>query len=466
MENEPGKSQGLSERATIADAVAQRKLTLALSYIIFFSVLNGTMFNVSIPDIGREFDLLPSKVSWVISGYIILFALGTVTYGKLADSRPVKNLITFGLILFSAGSLVGFLARWYPMLVAGRMLQASGAGAIPALAMLVATRYFPADIRGRSLGIFASTVAFGAAVGPLVGGFITGTFHWRYLFLISMLAPAAIPLLRRTLPDEEKQEARFDAAGAALVSSAVSALLLSVTFGSWPAFSAAFVLGAWFILHIRRASAPFVSPALFQNRRYRIAIISTFLTVGTVFGMMFLVPLMLRALNNAGAGLIGMVMFPGALSAAVLGVVAGKLSDRKGSVPVVQTGQALLILGFFLLSTLAGGSPWAVSLNLVVCYAGFSFLQSSLAHTVSSTLPREQMGIGMGMYNLALFMSGAFSAALIGKLLDLAGDRGPVDPAVDLPSTSPYGSLFLLLALIVLAAAALFHATFRAKVRS
>ncbi|MDH4163610.1 MAG: MFS transporter [Nitrospirota bacterium] len=456
---------GFTPQTTITDTSVQRKLTIALSSIIFFSVLNGTMFNVSIPDIGREFNLLPSQVSWVVSGYIILFALGTVIYGKLADNLPVKNLITFGLILFSTGSLIGFLARWYPMLIAGRMVQASGAGAIPALAMLVTTRYFPADIRGRSLGIIASTVASGAAVGPLIGGFITGTFHWRYLFLISLLALFAIPHLRGLLPDEEKHAVRFDKSGAVLLSFTVAALLLSVTLGALPAFGAACVLGTWFILHIRRADAPFVPPALFRNRKYRIAVIATFFTVGTVFGMMFLVPLMLRALNNAGAREIGLVMFPGALSAAILGVAAGKLSDKRGSVPVVRIGQALLIAGFFLLSVLAGNAPWIVALNLIICYAGFSFLQSSLAHTVSATLPREQMGIGMGIYNLVLFMSGGFSAALIGKLLDLTGGRASANAVSDLPAASSYSVIFLLLALVVLAASALFHTAFRAKDR-
>lgn len=442
--------------AVITEPAAQRKLALALSYIIFFSVLNGTMFNVSIPDIAREFHLLPSEVSWVVSGYIILFALGTVTYGKLADSRPVKNLITFGLILFSFGSFIGFLAQSYPALIAGRLLQASGAGAIPALAMLVATRYFPASIRGRSLGIIASTIAVGSAIGPILGGFITGSLHWRYLFLVSTFALPAIPLLRRILPDEEKQKARFDTAGAVLLSSSVGALLLSITSGSWPILGAAFCLGAWFILHTRRSAEPFVSPRQFQNRQYRVTLISAFLTVGTVFGMMFLVPLMLRALNNAGAEMIGMVMFPGAVCAALLGVVAGKLSDRKGSVPVVLIGQGLITTGFFLLSALSGQALWVISMALVFCYAGLSFIQSSLAHTVSTTLQREYMGIGMGMYNLVVFLSGAFSAALIGKLLDAGGGRGagPV-------TAGPYSIHFLVLGIVVIAAAALFYSAFR-----
>ncbi|HAS52805.1 MAG TPA: MFS transporter, partial [Nitrospiraceae bacterium] len=80
------------DATTVTDPTAQRRLTILLSVCIFFSVLNGTMFNVSLPDIARQFHLLPSQVSWVVSGYIVIFAIGSVTYGRLADSSPVRNL--------------------------------------------------------------------------------------------------------------------------------------------------------------------------------------------------------------------------------------------------------------------------------------------------------------------------------------------------------------------------------------
>lgn len=450
-------------QAVITDPAAQRKLTLSLSFVIFFSVLNGTMFNVSIPDIAKQFDLLPSQVSWVVSGYIIIFALGSVVYGRLADSRSVKNLITVGLVLFSAGSLVGFSARWYPMLIIGRMVQASGSGAIPALAMLVATRYLPADIRGRSLGVIASTVAFGAAVGPMLGGFITGTLHWRYLFLFSVLTLAAIPFLRRFLPDEAGRRTAFDITGALLMAGSIAGFLLFITNPHPWLLACGAGLAIWFLLHIRRAHDPFINPALFRNRRYRTTVIATFLMVGTVFGMMFLTPLMLRGLNGLGAGGIGMVMFPGAMGAAILGFFGGRLSDRKGSVWVVHAGQALLICGFLLSSVVAGSSPVAVAAALILCYAGFSFLQSSLAHTVSGMLPREQMGIGMGVYNLTTFMAGAVNAALIGKILDHTRGQAALNPLAGSAAAGPYSNLFLLLAAVVAIAAAIFRAAVRGR---
>jgi DHA2 family metal-tetracycline-proton antiporter-like MFS transporter len=450
----------------ITDPLAQRKLTLALSFVIFFSVLNGTMFNVSIPDIAKQFDLLPSEVSWVVSGYIIIFALGSVTYGRLADSHAVKNLITIGLVLFCAGSLVGFMAEWYPMLIIGRMVQASGSGAIPALAMLVATRYFPAEIRGRSLGVIASSVAFGGAVGPMLGGFVTAAFHWRYLFLFTLFTLAAIPFLRRFLPEEEERRSAFDMAGALLMAGAVGGFLLFITIPDWRLLAASAGLALWFYRHIKGAKDPFINIALFMNHRYRTAVIATFFMVGTVFGMMFLTPLMLRDLNGLGAGGIGMVMFPGAMSAALLGFFGGRLSDRKGSVWVVGAGQALLFSGFLLLSSVAGRSPVAVAAALILCYAGFSFLQSSLAHTVSGMLLKAQLGAGMGIYNLMTFMAGAVNAALIGKILDHTRSHGPLNPLNAFAAAGPYSNLFLFLAAIVLFAAGIFRVAVRGRTDS
>ena len=152
-------------------------------------------------------------------------------------------------------------------------------------------------------------------------------------------------------------------------------------------------------------------------------------------------------------------MFPGAMSGAVSGTIGGRFVDKKGSTPVIFTGMIMLFTGFILLSTLAGLHPGVIALNLVLCYMGFSLLQSSFAHVVSSTLPADQLGIGMGVYNLFFFMSGAFSAAFIGKLLDISKDITPINPLTVTLSAGPFSNLFLLLALIVFSAASFFYVT-------
>jgi DHA2 family metal-tetracycline-proton antiporter-like MFS transporter len=446
---------------TVEDKI--QKIILPLICIIFLSVLNGTMFQVAVPDISAEYRLLPSEVSWVMTGYILVFAVGSLMYGKLADIYPVKSLITTGLLLMNAGALFGLFSTQYFILIMGRLMQAAGGAAIPALAMIAATRYFPSDLKGKVLGIIASTVALAAGTGPILGGFISGTLHWRYLFLTTLLTVFAIPFLRRFIPDEKRRKHSFDTAGAVLIACSTSLLLVFVTQGRFWTLPAAVIMLALFYFHIRRTESPFVSPVLFSNRIYRNSIITTFLSIGTVFGMMFMVPIMLSDLNGLDANSIGLAVFPGAASAVIMGVIGGRLCDRKGSRLVVYTGSGLMIAGFVILSTSAGYAPWIITLELIISYAGFAFLQSALPHTISDVLSAGQTGIGMGIFNLFFFISGAFSTAGIGRVLDFRSSGFCLNPLNPHADGWIYCNIFIMLAVIVSAAVIIFHMTVARK---
>jgi DHA2 family metal-tetracycline-proton antiporter-like MFS transporter len=437
------------------------KITFPLSFIIFFSVLNGMMFQVAIPDISAEFNLLPSEVSWVMTGYILVFAVGALIYGKLADIYPVKRLITIGLILMNAGSMLGLFSQWYPMLITARLIQAGGGAAIPALAMIVVTRYFPANLRGNMLGIIASTVALAAGLGPIMGGFVSGTFSWKYLFLFSLATLFVIPSLRRILPDEKKIPDTFDTAGAVLIGGGLSSLLIFITQGNKWFLAASVIMTVYFIFHIKKAADPFVNLSLFSNKHYRNTVMTTFLSIGSVFGMLFMVPIMLRDLLDLSSNSIGLTLFPGAMSAVLAGVIGGRLSDRKGSRFVVYLGSSILISGFLALSTVAGQKAWIVASALIVSYAGFALLQSSLPHTISISLSKDQTGIGMGIYNLLFFISGAFSTAGIGRLLDFGSTGFCLNPINACIEGWIYSNIFIMLAAVVTASAFLFYITFK-----
>jgi DHA2 family metal-tetracycline-proton antiporter-like MFS transporter len=440
-----------------------QRITFPLCAIIFFSVLNGVMFNVAIPSIKAEYGLIPSEASWVMTGYIIIFALGSIIYGKLADSRRVRDLITLGLLLFNAGSFIGIFSVNYPMLIAARSIQAAGASAIPALAMIVATRYFPPHLKGRVLGAIASTVAFSGGVGPVLGGFIAGAFHWRYLFPPTLITLIVLPHLRRMLPHTMPEGRKFDLRGAVILGLGVALVLVFVTEGITYALVAGSALLLWFIVHIYRTGVPFIKPALFHNRRFRNSIILTFIATGAVFGMFFMVPIMLNDIYGHGPKMIGLVMFPGAMSAAFVGTYGGRLADKKGGRFMVFVGVALYITSFVILSSIAGQGALPVGIALVMSYIGFSFLQSSLPHTVSSELPPEDTGIGMGIYTLFFFIAGAFSAAVIGRVLDLGSAGFCLNP-LSLscgPRVWLYSNIFLALAFVLFLGAVLFWRTFR-----
>jgi DHA2 family metal-tetracycline-proton antiporter-like MFS transporter len=135
------KEKKMSQTNLMEEQQHREKLILVLAFALVISVMNSTMFNMAIPTITKEFGLLPSQAGWIVTGYIIVYAIGSVMYGKLADRYKLKNLITIGLVFFAMGSMIGFTAASFKMIVAGRILQAMGASVMPATSMIIPTRY-------------------------------------------------------------------------------------------------------------------------------------------------------------------------------------------------------------------------------------------------------------------------------------------------------------------------------------
>jgi len=434
------------------------RLLPLLCWCVFCSVLNGTMFNVAVPDIARDFLLTAADVSWVITGYIVIFAIGSISYGKLADSSPVRRLLTTGLLLFNAGALLSLVANSYPLLVAGRLLQASGGAAIPALVMIIATRFAPAEKRGRVLGAVGATVAFAMGLGPLVGGLLAGELHWRWLFALSFATLPAVPLLALSLPQEQTRPLHFDLSGACWLTLLVASLLTGMTSARPLFLGIAFLFALGLFRRQKRAEHPFIPLRLLRDGSYRRALLVTFLAMGTVFGLLFAIPLLLRQVHNVSTSAIGLLIFPGAFSASLTGLLGGRLTDRRGATPVALLGLSTLACGQLLMGLVAGIGPAAVLLLLIPCYIGFSLLQPALGKTVSLLLPAGQSGIGMGLYNLVYFISGAFGTALAGSMLT---SFGPGASWMGGPALAPYGALQFLLALACILAALVFWFSFR-----
>ena len=395
----------------------KKKIIFLMCSVLLFSAMNGTMFMIAIPDIASSFSLSPSQVSWVVTGYIILYAVGALMYGKLADIYPLKTLLTFGIGFFVAGSLLGFFAPTYLIVIIGRMIQAAGAASIVALAFIVPTRYFPEE-RGKVLGIVSSTMAFASGIGPVIGGFVAGALNWQYLFLISALIIITLPFFRKWMPEEKKKEGKVDILGAFLIAIAVATLILFITVFVWWYIVVSIVFFSLFAWRIYHSDNPFIHPDLFKNVPYRITIMAGFFGIMVMFGMMFMMPLLLSEVNGLNTLFIGLTLFPGAMAAAYIGKWAGELTVNRGNKQVVYIAFTLMTIGFLLLSTFTGSRTWVISVVVIISYIAFPFIQTGTASLISTVLPKDEIGVGMGIYNLFNLMSGAFGSAIIGKILD------------------------------------------------
>lgn len=420
------------------------KLIRILAFTMILSSMSATMFNIVLPEISKQFQLSISQVSWVSSIYMLIYAIGSVIYGKLADTYKLKNLLTFGLLLFFVGSIAGLSAQAYWMVLLGRVLQAAGAAVIPATAMIIPVRYFPVENRGRALGITATGLAIGNAIGPVVSALIVSVFHWRWLFCIPLLILVTLPLYRKYLGNEQSHGGRIDWYGGGLLAGTVALLLLGVTQGGWIYGLGSLILFLLFLLRIRSAKEPFVQPRLFRNSSYTIGLVLGMFIVSVGYALPFLTPQLLSDLNGLTPGWIGFVMVPGAVVTAMLGRRGGKLADTRGTRFLFYAASTLLLLCFALLSTFAGISPLFITLFLIFGNVGQMFMQISLSKTISLSLPKEQTGVGMGMFSLLNFLSGAIATGVYGKAVDLGGGSSwnPLNP---FQGASTYSNIYFIL---------------------
>lgn len=412
--------------------------------------MNSTMFNMAIPTITSEFRLKPSQAGWIVTGYIIAYAIGSVMYGKLADQYKLKNLLTAGLSLFAIGSAIGFMAPNFEMIIIGRILQAMGASVMPATSMIIPARYFVPEKRGRALGITSAGMALGTAIGPIVAGVVTSIADWNYLFIISLLVLITLPLFRKYLNDEApKEKTKTDLTGAVLLAGTLSLLLLAITKGSiWLALAGT-TLFILFIWRVRSAHEPFVQTSLFKNMNYSLGILVSGLSSGIGFGIPYLTPLLLQAINGLSPIISGLIMFPGALMAAVLGKRGGKLADRKGNHFLAYTALLSFFIGYGLLSIFAGLSPLMIMVVLMFACIGQTFIQIALANTVSRTLPKEHSGVGMGVFMMTNFISGAIATTLISKALEMKKNI-QLNPLLLEHESLNYSNIYTILALLII----------------
>ncbi|MBT2648606.1 MFS transporter [Bacillus sp. ISL-34] len=438
------------------------KLILILAFAMVISVMNSTMFNIALPTITNEFHLQPSQAGWIVTGYIIVYAIGSVMFGKLADKYKLKNLLTVGLLIFAFGSLMGFLAPNFSFVLAGRIIQAMGASIMPATSMIIPTRYFTPEKRGRALGITSSATAFGTAVGPIVAGLVTNFISWRYLFVISLLILLTLPFFRVFLDnEEEKVKNKTDLIGAVLLAGTLALLLLAITQGSLLLAFIGIVFFVLFLWRIRVAQNPFIQGNLFENRTFSAGLLVSALSSGIGFGIPYLTPLLLQGVNGLSPMLSGLVMFPGAALAAILGRKGGKLADQKGNGFVAYTALLCFFLGYGILSIIAGSSPYIIMIVLIFAYVGQTFIQIALGNNVSRSLPKEQAGVGMGIYMMMNFIAGATATTLISKALEVKNASLQLNPFLLDHNSLNYSNIYVVLAILIVIVTLIYMSNFR-----
>jgi DHA2 family metal-tetracycline-proton antiporter-like MFS transporter len=394
-----------------ANVMREGLVTILLGVSVVLVIMNTMMFNLALPDVARVFQLPASSASWTVTGYSIVFAISSITYSRLSDFVPIRRLFVIGLLSLGLAAVAGYFSGSFAQLLAARILQASGAGSIPALSLVLVTRYVPLERRGKAMAAIMSAASLGLGLGPVLGGIIVQYMGWHVLFAVTALTLLLIPFYVVLLPKEQASQGSFDVLGALFSGLGTTGLLLFLTNQSWIYLVSGIIALLLFVIRIRSAKDPFVQPALFNNRAY--------LMLGAVgiagylcsFATLFLMPQILVHQFGLSVSAAGLVIFPGSLLAMLMSGRVGRIIDRYGNGSILRYIPLLLLTSVILFALFASSTYIAIIFIYMLLSVGFTFLTSSVSNEMSRILPKSQIGSGMGLFQLLQFFSGAFGVA-------------------------------------------------------
>ncbi|MGX5582281.1 MFS transporter [Bacillus thuringiensis] len=391
-----------------------------LCFIVLLGPMNAVLFNVALEDIANDLSISQSKVSWGVVGYSLVVGIGSMIYGKLADRYSVKRLLIISIIIFVAGSIVGFVNQSYEIIIFARLVQASGGAAFIALSMIAVAKLVAPAKKPGALAMISSSIALAVGIGPLVGGAITNTLGWPYLFLFMVISMVGIFLLVKFMPEEVQhtdEVFHFDFIGAFLLFVLITTVLLGVNINSW-----LFVLSVAFLFlfkaHMKRAESPFIDIELFTNKPLLRLIAVGFIINVALCASLLLLPLLLGRGHGLSPFVIGIVLFVASLFGIVSSFITGKIIPAFGNVRMMYVASVVMIIGFLILGIIPDGNLLFILFAVILTFMSYSAIQVSLNTFIPKTLNPAKVGVGLGLYNLINFFGMAFGPAVASKIME------------------------------------------------
>ena len=401
---------------------------------VFMATLDTSIVNISLPTIAQYFGVgLSGAIEWIIIAYLVVTAALLLTIGRLADMIGRKIIWSAGLVIFTLGSAICGAAPTLGALIAARAFQGIGGALLMAISPALLTSAFPAQERGRALGINAVVVALGVSVGPTLGGIITASLTWRWIFFINVpIGIIAFIATQRFLKERwQGGHGRFDPAGAVLLAGGLAALTTGLSFGQewgWasPGFVAVMVVAvvAFIALIIveQRVADPVVELALLRNRLFASANVSLILSFLALFAVSFLLPFYLEELRGFSTIKAGLFLTPLPLTIVVIAPISGSLADRFGTRWLAAIGLALGCVGLLLLSQLnAHSSTFDIVWRLMVAGLGQGLFQSPNNSALMGAAPRGHQGTAAGFLATGRVVGQSISVALAGAIFATLG---------------------------------------------
>src|SRR5512136_373988 len=412
---------------------------------LFIAILAGFLgpfdisaVNIALPTIGAEFSLDALALSWVSTAYLLSSALFLVPFGRIADIVGRKRIFTLGLSLFTVASLAMALTVMPATLIPLRVIQGMGGALIYGTAVAILTAVTPPEDRGKALGIYTTAVYVGLSIGPFLGGFMTGAFGWRSIFLVNVPTGLFALWLVRTRLHGEWADARgesFDTPGSLLYGLSLVAVMLGFTWLPGPPGIVMILLGvlllAGFVRREQGTRHPLLDVGLFsENRVFALSNLAALINYSATFAVTFFLSFYLQSIRGFSPAAAGAILVTQPILQAVFSSPAGRLSDRVEPGKVASAGMGLCALGLLLLAFIREDTPLSfLLLALALLGTGFALFSSPNTNAVMSSVERRCYGVASGTLGTMRYVGQMLSMGIAMTLFAVHIGRVEIGPA-------------------------------------
>lgn len=399
---------------------------------MFVAILSGTVVSTALPRIIGDLGGGQSAYTWVVTASLLATTVTTPIWGKFADLLNRKLLVQLALVVFVIGSALAGFAHDPGTLIGFRVVQGLGAGGLTALGQIIMADIVSPRERGKYMGFIGAVMAVGTIGGPLLGGFITDAWGWRWNFYVALpVAAIAILVLQKTLhvPGRVPGKVRVDYLGTALLSGGTSLLLIWISLAgsdfAWISAGSAIMVGAAvlmlgvMIVVEFRTPEPIIPMSMFRSRTFTLSVVASISVGVAMFGTSVFLAQYMQLARGATPTQSGLMTSPMVIGVMLASTVVGALISRRGHWKgYVVAGAVLMTAGLALMGTIASDTNFAlVSLYMVLLGAGVGMVMQNLVLIVQNDVDPRKIGVASSGVAFFRGLGGAVGVAAMGGVL-------------------------------------------------
>ena len=418
--------------------------TFAISTLaLFMAALDNLVVTTALPVIRASFQANLSELEWIVNAYTLTFAVLLLTGAALGDRFGRKRLFIIGLAIFTGGSAIAALSGDVTTLIVARAIQGLGGAIITPLSLTILSAAVPRERRAVALGAWGGIAGLAIAIGPVVGGAIAEGLAWQFIFWINVpIGLIAIPLAYTRLTETHGPSTRLDLPGLGLVSGGLLAIVWGLVRANelgWTSttivgsFIVGAVLLAGFVAWEARSAQPMLPLRLFRSRSFSAANVVAMLMSFGMFGSIFLLAQFFQVVQHYSPLQAGLRTLPWTLMPIFVAPLAGLVSSRTGTRPLLALGMSLMAIALGWMAAVV--TPTVDYLLLVPPFVmagiGMGLFFAPIANVVLSAVRPEEEGKASGTNNAIRELGGVFGVAVLASVFSSYGSYATGQTFVD-----------------------------------